>query len=601
VETVDAHQAHKSRRSKVVLAGAVVAVVAVGAAGVFAVSRFSGAAEGGADSPSELGSALFAAMENEDLLGATDLLLPGERDLFRQPMIDLVTELSRLEVLTPEADLAKLDGLDITLGRTSVSARATNVPDIVNVDLHADVTTTVDGNVFPIGDVVTDNMDPDDVAEIRGTVDTTTEELDESVTAVEQDGRWYFSLFYTVAEQARADTDYEIPSEGIGADGAESPEAAFDLMLDRIAALDVNGMIRALNPGEAAALQRYAPLFLEEAEAAVTEAPVEFAVTDRQFHVEGDGDQRTVVIDGLTFTAHEADEESDESQAVEIRIEGDCTHLTVDDERFDVCAGDTSSIPEVDEFLAEAPAIEAFVDSLGQALSDIEPIGIEVREYDGAWFVSPTATYTEAMLAVLRALDRQEIDELIELFEPAADEFFDQILGGFGEYEPYPEDTSYGDYSSDDSFEVPTSLPELTSDDAYYEVSEDSAEASGAERCYNETDAADATACFEQFVATGEIDETFVPIALRFPECGYAETSWNGGLYSMSDADFVAAVEAVRPCFLALVEAGTIEEYELPSEIAHLECFEGRNWYNVFDDPEFDTRYYACLDAANSA
>jgi hypothetical protein len=601
VETVDARQAHKSRRSKVVLAGAVVAVVAVGAAGVFAVSRFSGAAEGGADSPSELGSALFAAMENEDLLGATDLLLPGERDLFRQPMIDLVTELSRLEVLTPEADLAKLDGLDITLGRTSVSARATNVPDIVNVDLHADVTTTVDGNVFPIGDVVTDNMDPEDVAEIRGTVDTTTEELDESLTAVEQDGRWYLSLFYTVAEQARADTDYEIPSEGIGADGAESPEAAFDLMLDRIAALDVNGMIRALNPGEAAALQRYAPLFLEEAEAAVTEAPVEFAVTDRQFHVEGDGDQRTVVIDGLTFTAHEADEESDESQAVEIRIEGDCTHLTVDDERFDVCAGDTSSIPEVDEFLAEAPAIEAFVDSLGQALSDIEPIGIEVREYDGAWFVSPTATYTEAMLAVLRALDRQEIDELIELFEPAADEFFDQILGGFGEYEPYPEDTSYGDYSSDDSFEVPTSLPELTSDDAYYEVSEGSAEASGAERCYSETDAADASACFEQFVATGEIDETFVPIALRFPECGYAETSWNGGLYSMSDADFVAAVEAVRPCFLALVEAGTIEEYELPSEVAHLECFEGRNWYNVFDDPEFDTRYYACLDAANSA
>jgi hypothetical protein len=324
-------------------------------------------------------------------------------------------------------------------------------------------------------------------------------------------------------------------------------------------------------------------------------------VTDRQFHVEVDGDQRTVVIDGLTFTAHEADEESGESQAVEIRIEGDCTHLTIDDERFDVCAGDTSSIPEVDEFLADAPAIDAFVDSLGQTLSDIEPIGIEVREYDGAWFVSPTATYTEAMLAVLRALDRQEIDELIELFEPAADEFFDQILGGFGEYEPYPEDTSYGDYSSDDSFEVPTSLPELTSDDAYYEVSEDSAEASGAERCYNETDAADATACFEQFVATGEIDETFVPIALRFPECGYAETSWNGGLYSMSDADFVAAVEAVRPCFLALVEAGTIEEYELPSEIAHLECFEGRNWYNVFDDPEFDTRYYACLDAANSA
>ena len=86
------------------------------------------------------------------------------------------------------------------------------------------------------------------------------------------------------------------------------------------------------------------------------------------------------------------------------------------------------------------------------------------------------------------------------------------------------------------------------------------------------------------YVATGEIDETFIPIALRFPECGYAETRWSGDLYSMSDADFVAAVEAARPCFLALVAAGTIDEYELPTEIAHLECFEGRNWYNMFDD-----------------
>ena len=130
----------------------------------------------------------------------TDLLLPGERDLFRQPMIDLVSELSRLEVLAPEADLANIDGVDIALGSTSVTARATNVPDIVNVDLHAEVSATVDGKAFPIGDLVTDNMDPDDVAEIRGTVETTTDELDGTLTAVEQDGRWYFSVFYTAAE-----------------------------------------------------------------------------------------------------------------------------------------------------------------------------------------------------------------------------------------------------------------------------------------------------------------------------------------------------------------------------------------------------------------
>ena len=72
--------------------------------------------------------------------------------------------------------------------------------------------------------------------------------------------------------------------------------------------------------------------------------------------------------------------------------------------------------------------------------------------------------------------------------------------------------------------------------------------------------------------------------------------SWSGALYSMSDADFIATVEAARPCFLALVAGGQRSPTtSCPTEIAHLECFEGRNWYNVFDDPEYDERYYACV------
>ncbi len=600
----------KPRRSKAVLIGAVVAVLAVGAAGVFAVSRFRDSAQGGAGTPSDLGAALFSAMENEDLLGATDLLLPGERDLFKQPMIDYVAELSRLEVLTPDADLANIEGIDIVLGDTSVVAHATNVTDIVNLDLHAEVSTTVDGEAFPIGDLITDNMDPDDVADIRGTVETSTDELDETLTAVEQDGRWYFSIFYTVAEVARADIGSDIPEQGIGADGGDSPEAAFDLMLDRIEALDVAGMIRDLNPGEAAALQRYAPLFLDDAEAAVSDVPFEVQITDRKFHIDGDGDQRTVVIDGVTIRVTGDDEDTGESHSAEIRLEGSCTHATIDDETFDLCAGDTSSIPEVDEYLSDSPSVAAFVDTLGEALSDLEPIGVEVRQYDGAWFVSPTATYTEAMLAVLRALDRHELDQLIALYEPAADELFGNMFG-LGEYDEYSDDDySDDDYSYDTTYDTsygdemaPITVPDMGYDDSFGDLSGDaqSAEASPWDDCYAEEAAADAAACFQQYVATGELDETFVPLPLRFPECGYAEISWSGELYGMSDADFIAAVEAARPCFLALVAAGTLDQYELPTEIAHLECLEGRNWYNTYDDPEYDERYYDCLASADES
>ena len=48
---------------------------------------------------------------------------------------------------------------------------------------------------------------------------------------------------------------------------------------------------------------------------------------------------------------------------------------------------------------------------------------------------------------------------------------------------------------------------------------------------------------------------------------------------------------------LDLADAGAIERWELPEEIAHLECFEGRNWYRVFDDPEYDARFEACRSA----
>ena len=153
-------------------------MLAVGAAGVFAVRGMSDGAEGGAATPDELGAALMTAFENEDALGAVDVLLPGERDLLRQPMIDLVAQLARLEVLAPEADLGKIEGFDVVLENEAVVVESTNVPDIANLTMTADAAVTVDGSVFPIGDLVTDNMDPADVEDMRSTTETTDEPFD---------------------------------------------------------------------------------------------------------------------------------------------------------------------------------------------------------------------------------------------------------------------------------------------------------------------------------------------------------------------------------------------------------------------------------------
>ena len=114
--------------------------------------------------------------------------------------------------------------------------------------------------------------------------------------------------------------------------------------------------------------------------------------------------------------------------------------------------------------------------------------------------------------------------------------------------------------------------------------------------CYAELDPLAAQNCFAAAVSSGEIEASEVPLALRHPECGYVD-SWGGGIYSLPDEEFIAAAEAAQPCFLDLVERGEVSEFELPPEIGNLECFEGRNWYNVFDDPAFDERYYDCIAA----
>ena len=73
-------------RSKGKVIGAAVGAVAIVAAGAFAITRLTGdSASGGASSPEAAGEAFLAAIDNEDVLGMIDVLLPGEREYAARP------------------------------------------------------------------------------------------------------------------------------------------------------------------------------------------------------------------------------------------------------------------------------------------------------------------------------------------------------------------------------------------------------------------------------------------------------------------------------------------------------------------------------------
>lgn len=560
-------------RSKLAVAGGVAAVLALGLAGLFAVQRFSGEDAGGSATAEELGRDLMAAIEAEDVLGVIDTMLPGERESLGDPFVDMVGELRRLEVLADDTDLSRLLGLDVELTDEVVQIRGTNVPDVVTVKMEADAAVTLDGSTLPLGAFVEEQLPDDALTELRGTQVTERDELDLEMTAVLHDGRWYFSVFHTVAELAREASGIgPIPDEGVAPEGGDSPEAAVDRLLDSVEALDLRGLISILDPAEAAALQRYAPLFLDDAEAALAELPLDWRIGVREFRVEGDGGERTVFVDAIGVTG-EAD-----GKPFGFGLEDGCVRAEFEGESYEECGGEPTD-DELASLFAEAPAAEAFTRSLEEAFADLEPVGLELRQRDGAWYVSPLATGTDAMLAAMRALDRAELDVLVSDGQAAVEELVELAFGGFGALEDelvFGDEPVFGD----------------AGDEA---VGTDDSATTVWDECYEQVTAADAAACFDRYVSTGEIDRAAVPTSLMYPECGLAELTWEGGLYRATDEEFAAALDASVPCFRSLVDGGEIDEWMLPFEVRYADCFEGRNWYTEFEDDAYNERVDACI------
>ena len=99
---------------------------------------------------------------------------------------------------------------------------------------------------------------------------------------------------------------------------------------------------------------------------------------------------------------------------------------------------------------------------------------------------------------------------------------------------------------------------------------------------------------------SGEVDAFAVPLEMLHPECGVAEAYWTG-LRSMTDAEFFELIDAARPCFLGARRFRRDRGVRLPIEYTKPECFEGRNWYQVFDEPEYDERSRHLLGTDSSA
>jgi hypothetical protein len=416
------------KKSKGKLIGAVVGAVAVLGAGTFAVATIAGGSDGGADSPEKAVEKMFDSVGDLDVLGVMDSLLPGERDIMRDRAQRLVGNLRELGVLSEDADLGDVSGVEITLSDMQYDPVETNVDDITDVLVSGSIDASVDGEQLPIGDLIIDRFLDGEALDVNESDSGEFEDM--MLTTVEQDGRWYVSLAYTIAEYARTggnpdDGAFDIPAadDAIALNGGDTPEGAINNLIDAVEGFDLEGIIGTLDPREVGALQRYAPEFIGDAADQFSDLQDDVTITfgDITYNVTRDGSSATVGlrIDALTVQFPEG--------TLEYRADGNCITITdAGGEPEEMCAGELSTDPgdiaaQLEDLLPDDPELADAVTTLAEdaqaALDDLGPVGITVSEVDGKWYVSALGSIADSGLSVLDALDRTELEDLIDDLE----------------------------------------------------------------------------------------------------------------------------------------------------------------------------------------
>jgi hypothetical protein len=422
------------------------AVALIGGGGYLAIN--AGATEGGAATPQAALEGVLESLSSEDLVGAAEFVEPTERETMIDAGFDVIEELIRLEVFSEDLDLRSIGGVDLAFSDLEIDMTEVR-PGLAQLFLDGGrVSATVNGAEFPFGPLITERVDAETLAVVESN-STRIEPTDYPIVAVQRDGRWYLSLWYSVAENARIVLDQPLPDRGERpvAIGGDSPESAIELFVGAVSGVDLGSMIGMLDPEEAAALYDYAPLFLDDAQSEVDERLAEarrdgwqWEVSDLQLSSESDGRLATVVIDAFAFEASgpgttvEVVYSGDRSriwfetdgQTVEIVADGDCVTTVIDDgfglQTDEFCASD----------LADVTGFEALTGGVFANLQSLSTPGIVVREVDGRWYVSPLRTGSTVMLDVLRSIEPEALAETVDGVVGFFDDPFAFGPGGFG-------------------------------------------------------------------------------------------------------------------------------------------------------------------------
>lgn len=421
--------AHRPTKLRNVLA---VAFAAALVGGGTAASLTLAGGDNGASSPQGAVQALYSAVEGSDVIGALDALDPGERAAIEPGLEDIFDQLKRLGVLSSGADLGHLSGLSVHYGPLDMTTdQLTSTVAAVTVAGTSE-TDTVDPTQLPLGSLIT-GLGIGSAHGVGAPTTTTTQDGPTVMGTVEVDGGWYVSLGYSMAinilKEDGASAAPAPAGQGLQPEGASSPQGAVQELFSSIANLDLSSLVGDLPPDEMAALDAYSPDWLPQAQAALgrLQGKLHVDFTDLDLSTEQvDSGTLVKVGSGLRFDVS--------GGGINVSYADGCARLSVLGTTRAECGDAGAGTAELRSLLQDMPAAVA---PIFQRLATTPPdLGFVTVEERGQWYVSPTRTLLQAVVAGLsefRAQDLTTIADNAEAVEHGFTTWLDkQVQGQLG-------------------------------------------------------------------------------------------------------------------------------------------------------------------------
>jgi hypothetical protein len=409
----------KSKRGLII--GLVVALVALVGGGVTWLALSLGG-KSGAASPGEAADTLMTSVQEGDLVGAMDSLAPAEAALMSDMISDYVEELKRIEILDSSADPSNVTGLELQSTEDLVwdDSKAKKINDHLTMAALTDGTLQLTGKFseIPLAQSFKDAVippemqaemeaqSPNETLDIGAMVQQTGQPI--YIATVKVDDEWYPSLFHTIAHYALEDEREQWPSTSTPAVGADSPNAAIKALVEAVRTTDIQKVIEIMPPDEMAVLHDLGPMLIEKVNAepeSQQDMPFELVTLETEESDVSGGTRSTLSKLEVRIT------DGSGPGTIAVQKSGDCYDVQVDSEMKQFCAAELSEQLQA-ELGGAPPEVVSMVSKIMGKLMD-QGVGVVTTEVDGKHYVSPMRTYSELIMTILRSVDAEDIQTLI--------------------------------------------------------------------------------------------------------------------------------------------------------------------------------------------